>query len=360
MTGHCIAVLTIATGLLLSQIGTASAVDAAGPPTCGGVVAGTVSLDRDLNCTGDGLVIAKSGATINLNGHTLAGNGSGVGVQTEGGTPVIVRGGTIRGFMDGLEASMDSGPVTVEDVSFVENSRFGITSRAGVLRVSRSSFTGNQTGLEAPGHSTTTSVEASSFTRNRSMGLTATWGKISISGSVLTHNPTGIYIYHANSTISGNIIHGGDTGVYVGWRGDEVRFTHNVVTQAGVGLKLMSPSGGSVADNVFSFNGSAGMRIEKIFVMPGGTVHVERNLYVGNGFWPRGQVVQNQPADSGLVASMGVLKDNIAYGNAGHGIHAFGAQNGPFPDPMPPPVDAGGNTARGNSREPQCVLIQCG
>jgi parallel beta-helix repeat protein len=46
-----------------------------GVPACGAVVTEDISLNQDLECEGNGLIVGASDVTINLNGHTIRSNG---------------------------------------------------------------------------------------------------------------------------------------------------------------------------------------------------------------------------------------------------------------------------------------------
>jgi len=65
---------------------------------CGDTVTASFTLDKNLHCTDDGLLVGADGITINLNGFTISGTGAGVGVQSIGHTGDVVRDGTISGF----------------------------------------------------------------------------------------------------------------------------------------------------------------------------------------------------------------------------------------------------------------------
>jgi hypothetical protein len=73
---------------------------------------GSYVLDRNLEATGDCLVVATSHVTIDLAGYTISGNGSGNGIRTydDPATPgieqfeaITVRDGSITGFLRGIE-----------------------------------------------------------------------------------------------------------------------------------------------------------------------------------------------------------------------------------------------------------------
>jgi len=48
--------------------------------SCGAQITGDVRLDNDLTCVGNALLVAGDDITIDLNGHTLTGNGTGNGI----------------------------------------------------------------------------------------------------------------------------------------------------------------------------------------------------------------------------------------------------------------------------------------
>ena len=59
------------------------------------VVSANVQLTKNLACRGDGLRVAESGLTIDLNGFRVTGSGAGVGIIAA--TDVAVTNGTIKG-----------------------------------------------------------------------------------------------------------------------------------------------------------------------------------------------------------------------------------------------------------------------
>ena len=52
--------------------------------SCGDVITEDSKLKKDLNCSGDGLEIDADNVTLDLNGHTIKGDGSGDGVRADG------------------------------------------------------------------------------------------------------------------------------------------------------------------------------------------------------------------------------------------------------------------------------------
>lgn len=82
--------------------------------SCGDTITQDTTLDSDLICAGDGLVIGADGVTLDLGGHTISGPGAGpsAGVRVQGDfilddDDMKIRRGTIRGFETGIEAAAD-------------------------------------------------------------------------------------------------------------------------------------------------------------------------------------------------------------------------------------------------------------
>ena len=94
---------------------------------CGAVITADVTLSSDLYCPGsDGLSIQAANVTIDLAGHTISGNGSGVGIfVAQGG--VTVRDGTISNFVTGIdEPSFIGDDLLVDGMTISHNLGDGI------------------------------------------------------------------------------------------------------------------------------------------------------------------------------------------------------------------------------------------
>ena len=77
------------------------------PVGCGAVLTSNTTLQKDLHCTGPGaaLVIGAANITVDLNGHTLTGDGTGVGIDNSGGfAHVSIKNGAIAGFGEGIRS----------------------------------------------------------------------------------------------------------------------------------------------------------------------------------------------------------------------------------------------------------------
>jgi parallel beta-helix repeat protein len=131
--------------------GTALAVPsvAAANPACGATVTHNVTLTSDMDCSAsatNGINVGKPGITINLNGHTLTGPGSGnccnLGiVNTTGYDKVTVENGTVKDYFDAVQFYYTTGTRILHFMALgnnggldVENSQDGVIDHSTVSR----------------------------------------------------------------------------------------------------------------------------------------------------------------------------------------------------------------------------------
>jgi len=87
---------------------------------CGATIVTNLRLEADLTCIADGLIVGADGIMINLNGHTIAGAGVGLGINVRSHQDIVIRGGTIRGFLTGIMVATSTG-VVIKDNGFTQN-----------------------------------------------------------------------------------------------------------------------------------------------------------------------------------------------------------------------------------------------
>ena len=87
---------------------------------CGTTIVANLTLDHDLTCPGNGLIVGADGITINLNGHTITGPGSGVGISVPNRTGVVIVGGTVKNFLAGIQL-VNSTAIVVKENRFTGN-----------------------------------------------------------------------------------------------------------------------------------------------------------------------------------------------------------------------------------------------
>src|SRR5688572_867351 len=88
---------------------------------CGATIVADLTLDHDLTCAGDGIIIGADGIAIDLNGYTITGPGTGVGIAVTGRADVSIAGGIIRTFTTAVRVNAST-DVVIKQIEFVENS----------------------------------------------------------------------------------------------------------------------------------------------------------------------------------------------------------------------------------------------
>lgn len=338
-------------------------------PTCGETLTRSTTLLADLVCTtAPGLRLAP-GVTLDLGGHTLRGPGSGNGLDVAWSGPVVVRNGTITGWGTGVDTWADvdpdadpeaeAGPLTVTRVTF-EGSGRGIdasgesgtgrfrkttTIDRSVFRgldqaiqgdwfaevaVDRSTFADNRIGLWTEGAATVTD---STFARHR-WALRATEASLDVAGSTFVDNETAVGpIFSAAASVDGSRFDG--NGVAVDTSGSFVmsvrasRFTANdrAVSLGGYGEVLVE--GNVLRGNRVAIGSTAPDALSEATV-------------VDNTLRLNGDGIVLDDADASVRVG-----GNDVRRSTGWGIYAPGV------------TDLGGNVARGNGSDPQCVGVVC-
>jgi parallel beta-helix repeat protein len=228
---------------------------------CAMTVSTSIRLANSLfNCPKEGLFVAAPGLTIDLNGHTIDGNGlddgptDEVGITTLGQRDVTVLNGTISRFETGIASSGERA-----------------TFKSLIVRAN----TGD--GLYIVGSSTR--VLSTTADRNGSMGINLLADSAQITGCTANDNSlVGINVIGDDSAIGKNTAHGSTFGVFVfGSRnvitrnraansqngftigGSELRVERNVATaNTEHGFVLSSARASTISRNIASGNTRAG------------------------------------------------------------------------------------------------------
>ena len=193
--------------------------------SCGDVIVSDLRLQNDVTCIGDALSITGSGIRINLNGHTISGSGTGVGIRVSSSQDLMIHGGTIRGFLQGMLVAGSTG-IVIKDNEFTENA-------TAVL------FQASSGGSIRTNVARQNSVRAFMLRPNLS-GVPSTANDIT--DNILIDNPTGIYlISQPGNTIKANAISGStvaalDMSLAPGATGNVIK--DNLLTGSLVGIKL--------------------------------------------------------------------------------------------------------------------------
>ena len=180
-------------------------------PPCGSDIDKSFRLSADLACTGNGWRVIESGVTIDLNGHTLSGDGGGsdFGIfNAAGASDIRLRNGTVRRFGTGVLANL---VFRITDVVAVLNTSdgivFGQSTSGGAIRNSTAVANGGS-GIELRGKAT--SATGNRVVRN-GIGLLIT-GKRNLveANTVLSNLGNGIWITGDRNLVTRGAV--GDNG----------------------------------------------------------------------------------------------------------------------------------------------------
>jgi nitrous oxidase accessory protein NosD len=345
---------------------------------CGEKVTRDTRLDRDLvNCRNNGIVIGADGVTLNLNGHTIDGDGKPFaacprgkicdgGVVIAGHNGVTVKHGSVREFEVGVGVG-GARRNRVLGVSSTTNRFFGFlifnstrslvrnSSGSGNLapdgdgmglfgsrdiRLLHNSFRHNPLGLHVE-DSTRTLIKANLFSRSSGPGIFMQADRNQVRRNRCFRNAICVLVSPGDrNVIARNRADRDLAGFWIeNGRGNLV--THNVVVGARVtGIRLglePPPIGGDhnvVLENLVRASGADGFLVNR----KDDRSLLKRNVAVGagdDGFDVRSRTTK--------------LTGNRAVRNADLGIDAVRGV-----------ADGGRNSARGNGDPAQCSNIACG
>lgn len=214
-------------GIVLCGFSTATADD-----LCGATIVANFKLDHDVTCAGNGLIVDADGIKLNLDGHTIAGSGSGVGISVIGRNSVSIKGGAVQNFAtgvlvanstaivvldnllahngDGIDLQAGSVGNTIKGNDFQDNLARGIMNRGatGANVIKENTFTGNRVGILLFGSVGTTVKEntvSSSVLAGIRVNVIATDNLIA--ENTVASNPAGIdFIATPTGSATGNTL----------------------------------------------------------------------------------------------------------------------------------------------------------
>lgn len=346
--------------------------------TCGATITVDTTLDSDLvNCANNGILIGADNITLDLNGHTIDGDGQpfepcpenefcDIGVLNDGHDGITVMNGSIGEFAVGAfvgRARLNR----VLDVSSSRNEFFGFV----VAESARSLFRGN-------------SGSGNLRPDGDGMGVFGSHD-LRIAHNSFRHNPLGIHVEDSpDNLIKGNLISGNGLGILMQADHNEVR--RNTCVRNTSACVIVSPGNRNLIVRNHSFRDGGGIGIDKgkrnvvirndivrprktgislgfrLDAIGGSRNTVRRNQVRGTGFdgflvTPKDdhsvlrRNVAKGAGDDGfdVESPSATLTGNLAVANADLGIAA-----------MPGVIDGGGNVARRNGDPRQCSHISCG
>jgi parallel beta-helix repeat protein len=309
--------------------------------TCGDVITTDTTLDSDLlDCPGHGIVIGAPGITLDLNGHTVDGDGDPrprLGCDTGivngrfdncGGAPpghdgVTIRNGTVREFAHGVQV-VDADRNTLLRLVLEDNTGFGgiatYLMSHGRIQGNRA-FDNNSAGIAVYEPAGTTTITGNLMGRNAGYGL-------ELAGGV------------AGDRLERNVAFGNGAGFFLFGTREALIGGNRSFGNRGAGFHLADgASGNQIEGNRAWGNGLSGIamdegvhrnRVERNAVLrnahaaqPGsvsGGITVDEgddNRVTGN------RVVENGGGGGIVITSESrgtAIASNYVYGNTGHGI----------------------------------------
>jgi hypothetical protein len=363
---------TMAAALAVAGSSPAAMADPPSNVTCGMVLTQSVTLQADLQCAGDALIVGADGITIDLAGHSVSGNGTGKGISAESHSDLTVRDGSINGFATGVG-------LIIEQNSTFTNVK--ITGGVGLFMqvTTNSHFTDDvlrdtRARLDNAHQTVFDGLLATNvtFTQNECLDTTFQHSRLidssvradetdrdTFSHDSLVNSPIDFGAESRDWLIEDNLIRGAQVGVRV--TGDTTTGAHiidNLFLDNELGVQvtvniLREVDGLTVSDNAFLNNGAAGLLMDASVADQPVTITVSDNLFLRNGFQPNGRTDHaGRPVADGAhfataAGSTIEVTDNLAIHNAAFGI---------FAEPGTV-VDGGGNKSVGDPLG--CLGVVC-
>jgi parallel beta-helix repeat protein len=241
----------------------AVAVDgAAANDLCGTTITGDLKLEHDLVCTGDGLVVGADGIRVDLNGHTVAGSGTGAGFIVVGRADVTIANGVIRNFQVAVRLNASTG-IVIRHNEIVQNGD-GIDNQAGGVgnTVKENTFRNHTVrAIMLRGGSSDNDIKNNTFVANRIGILVNGATDTTLKDNLISESSlTGIRFNNAatGNSVKDNILTSNVTGIeflVTPPAGSSVgnEFKGNTLTGNGCGL-LGLTEGNTLKDNTFDGN----------------------------------------------------------------------------------------------------------
>lgn len=370
---------------VLTALGSGQAI--ASNIACGAVITADTTLDSDLvNCPNNGIVIGADNITLDLNGHTIDGDGALVdpcqgeacdlGVDnTAGHDGITIKGGAVRDFATGLfllGAGDNRLQRLVVSGSFFSGLLVGESTRT---RLEQSAITRNGLTTDEAGMvffaSDDSQILGNLVSGNGDIGMVVVGsadGNHILDNTILDHIEAGIAIDGVGNEVRGNRVLRNADGIII--VGNDNTITRNIVREAfgcpdgcGYGISFEGGSNNLIAQNTIA-QSIRGIRVDAFAAAAVGTII-------------RANVVTNISAD-GIVINLEqagpvrgtALDRNLVVGARDDGIDVkaprttlvakVAIHNGDLGIEAAPGVtDAGGNRAARNGNPAQCTNVDC-
>jgi len=373
------------------------------PPTCGAIITADTKLGSDLtDCPGDGVVIGADNITLDLNHHTIDGDGPpgtagpDIGIRNDGYDGVTIEDGTVQEFDFGVRLDGPSGNSLLGVVStrngragirvqnsggdalvgntVASNGTFGIIFFGGTHdnlvekntvsdnggggigdfvsdhdRIVHNVVSGNDEGIVAGGSSDTL-IERNAVSDNFVGIVVGGSDRNTVSANRVSGNLDGIVVDGDGNTVVRNHVsdalgcddgEGCGFGISVEGGADNLIAENDVARTLHSGIRL-DAYGAPVTGNVFRDNNVHAAGVDGIAIDTDHAGPVLNTLLDGNRV--------TGAADDGIdvESAATTLTRNVATHNGDLGIEAIAGV-----------IDGGHNHARGNGNPAECTNIAC-
>jgi parallel beta-helix repeat protein len=220
--------------------------------SCGEVITTDVTLQQDLNCPDDGVIIGEDGVVFNMNGHSITssdgddnsvdltmdvGGNSGIKVSDVDGVTILGL-GEITGFDTGIRFT-GSHNAQVTDMTLRDNGIGALVDGSGEIYISKNSIDTNDYGV------------VSDSSNN---------GAISFN-QIVSNTEAGIVLLASDTNvIAGNGVFGnGDTGIFLNDQSNDNTVDYNIVFgQSEADLNNANGMATNLNDNTYGENNKCG------------------------------------------------------------------------------------------------------
>jgi len=359
------ALASLSAALVASPAYARSAAPASVTVTCGESVTTSITVANNLTCAaGDGLSIDAPNITLNLNGHTITGAGTGVGVSIGQSEPTsapgdVLENGTVTDFSSAVAFGLVSDPeldhVTLSDdgagggiVLKTEGSELPlgaevasstITGTVGYVLFAQIEDSGGITFINTAvtgGQLEVSQTGPADFVDDTFTDVPVTLnfeGAALISGSKFIDSPVVDGPLYSGDQITGNTFEKAATALTIDDMNDE-QITGNTFSDNVIGFDLQldpdGPSGGeTVTGNTFTANTAAGLLVNAtVSTTSPGLVDIGGNTATRNGASPAGTVDGGgNPVAGGIhvydPTAVITVSNNSTGHNKGYGIWAL-------------------------------------
>lgn len=274
---------------------------------CGDMITASVKLTADLSCTGDALLVAGDKVKVDLQGHTIAGDGDAadVGVKilslAEG---VTVTNGTITDFGNGVRIDQNGGhtvsKLTVRSTT-ADAILLAFTAASKVSGNTIVDTDGNGIRLDHAGPGS--AISGNSVVDAVGAGISVDGDDAGITKNAVSYASTAISVEGVGAVVSGNQVAQGGFGISV--FGDHATVKDNAVdSTSAYGIAASGPGDVLVSGNRIGGAGNYG-----VVIQVSGSAQVNKNVVTGGdsgGIW--------------FVSGSGGVSGNTTNGNSLSGL----------------------------------------